>query len=273
MFHVEHLKLWFPRQDWGTGFGDHIQIMSVVPHWQAKHPGAPVTVAYQRMRNTEAIWHFPGVEYIECDRAPDGDYLNGFHHNAWPPRDEWWQKLGLDWEDKRFWYWLTDHEAMYAQTVWQAMPRPWVVVQATGGMAVKRWHGFGVVADELSKETGGTVLVMDTVGTYQGRLPVIGRGRVRDAVAIAATADMFVGWDSGPFYAAIGRLVPSVGIFSVFNADKLYYPVTAPATIALEGKPAQFVVADVMRSARQLLEATYDVGRPYRCFRSGWAFQ
>lgn len=255
MFHVKHeLKLWWPKQSWGTGWGDHVQIASVIPEWQMLHPGSPVRCAQQQMVNSEALWHIPGVDLFHAEAPPDGDYVDAFNTSPWPPRKTLWDALGLDWDNKRYWYHVTHEEREYGLRVWSRRPRPWVVVQTTGGMGSKRWAHWPYIAETIQEEFGAGVLLLDPNGQYKGnQLTRIGRGRVRDVMAIVATADMFVGWDSGPFYTAIGADVPSVGIFSVWQAEWLYWPVTSPPTIPIEVQPGNLQPRELMSAVRDLM--------------------
>lgn len=260
MFHVKLLKLWWPKQVWGTGWGDHIQLASVIPEWQMLNPGGRVLCAQQQMVNSEALLHIPGVELFHAEEPPEPDYIDAFNTSPWPPRKVYWDAVGVDWENKRYWYHVTPEEREYGLRVWSRRPRPWVVVQTTGGMASKRWAHWPYVAEQIQEEFNAGVLMLDPHGQYKGKsISRIGLGRVRDVMAIVATADMFVGWDSGPFYSAIGADVPSVGIFSVWKADWLYWPVTTPSTIPLECKPESLEPREVMAAVRDLM--SHVVGR------------
>jgi hypothetical protein len=80
------------------------------------------------------------------------------------------------------------------------------------------------------------------------------RCRLRLSLAIAATADVFIGFDSGPFYAAIGNLVRAVGIFPIKPADWLYWPVREPLSVPLEAFPCDAIPPrHIAWSALQLL--------------------
>lgn len=271
MFHVKHLKLHFRAEAWGTGTGDFLQLMAAVPEWQRRNPGAPVTIAYQRVRNTPAYMHFPGVTYREVEWLDEADYIDVMLHRYDPPRCTLFEDLGLDWADKRFYYPLTEQEAHYARNVWAGRPRPWITLQTGGGMFCKRWPALASMPEVLEEQTKGTVIVLDWAQQYRGRcLRVGGAADLRLVLALASTSDLFMGWDSGPFYAAIGRLVPAVGLFPVRAAEMLYWPVREPSTIIMQGPVRAYEPRDFMGSALKLLEATFDADRPSKSLCSGW---
>lgn len=226
----------------------------MVVEWQILHPGSKVICVQQPMLNWEAIHHIPGVEYHVADSPPDDTFIDMFNTSPWPPREPLWERFGVDWKQKRYWYNLTAEEREYGLRVWSRLPRPWVVMQTTGGMDCKRWHHWPMIAQTVQEEFGAGVLLLDPHGQYQGKdIGRIRRGRVRDVMAIVGTADLYVGWDSGPFYTAIGMEVPSVGIFGVFKADWLYWPVTTPPTIPLEVKPEHLEPRDMLEAVRDLM--------------------
>jgi ADP-heptose:LPS heptosyltransferase len=86
---------------------------------------------------------------------------------------------------------------------------------------------------------------------------VVGLQDLRLTLAIAATADMFVGHDSGPLYAALGNLVPSVGLFATEEPNALFYPISEPeirmlfAPLALSQVPVDDVTADCIAIAHE----------------------
>lgn len=250
------MKLWLPRQDWGTGIGDFIQITSVIPPWQHANPGQEVVIAYQTMKNTETCFGIPGVTYVEAEEPPDGTFLNAFECSPRPPRSVWWERWGLDYFKKRLHWFPSETERAYAAGVWGLGGAPKIVIQRRGGMWHKFLGCFDLLADFFAREIGANVIVLDPWGESRAKEPGVRRsapGRLRDTLALVGGADLYVGWDSGPLYAALGQLVPTVGIFSVWPPQGLYWPVTAPANVALEGVPDAIPPLDIALEAIQLL--------------------
>lgn len=249
------MKLWMPRQTWGTGVGDYLQILGVIPYWQRLNPGAEVVLAFQHVPNFEAVRNIPGVTYVETDSPPDRDFIDAFSASPGPPRSHWWERCGLDWNQKRFHYWLTEAERHYAEWVWGAT-RPRVIVQRRGGMYQKLYGSFDAIARFMA-DLGCNVIELDPHRNGRIYHPVRRgvNGRLRDTLALVATADLYIGWDSGPFYVALGSAVPGVALFPITDPQGLYWPVQTPHTIALNGIPDEIPPSDFVRDAIRLLSS------------------
>ena len=243
------LNLWLPRQNWGTGVGDHIQICSVIPAWQKANPTGSVTIAYQRMASTDAIFNIPNVHYVECDEAPDESFINAFAGSPGPPRSSWWTSLGLDYfaPDKRLYYYPTPTEIAVARERWNT-DKLRVVVQNRGGMQSKIWGAAPRITDLLVRHNVAVAMLdaVDGIRPTEYHIRIYRTG-VREALSIVATADLFVGFDSGPFYAALGSDVPAIGIFPYKWAppEQIFYPVCTPKNTCLCVAPDELPPLDV----------------------------
>ena len=124
-------------------------------------------------------------------------------------------------------YSMTDNEVFNAYDFWHKLPGgAKVVLQWQGGDQNKTHPELMHVLDYL-KSLKCKICVLDhrKTGPQQYRAPALG---VRFALSLCATADLFVGYDSGPFYAAIGGLVPSVGLFPNEHPDDIFTPIRVP---------------------------------------------
>ena len=253
------LNLWSPWQEYGLGVGDHLQVWAAIPAWQRANPGQPVRLAHQGYESVAALYNWPGVEYIRADQHPDG-YRHIWQASHGPPWWDWYAELGQPWDTKRLYYWPTDSERAYADLVWGS-ERPRVLLQWTGGMAVKMYAYWPDVLHRLRVNVRGNVIVADWRESpdapqecWRVGARLMPRCDLRLALAIAATADLFVGFDSGPMYAALGCEVPSVGIFPVLPASQLFHPIVTPRVVPLEAHPCNAIPPDhIVTAALQLL--------------------
>ena len=270
------LKLWFSSFR-KPGVGDYIHAMSLIPEWQSRNPGQTAFVAYAPYINAEAILGWPGVTYEVSEEPPSGfdDIFYSIHF-----RQSRYAVFGADWNDKRQHYYVSPAEVAYAQTIW-GEARPRICLQWAGGLAEKTYSHLGNVYQHLCRRSKN-VAVLDMRCTFDPRkcgsdlargvvqekapgIVVRGRADLRLTLAIAATADLFVGFDSGPMYAALGSRVnasgdqggvPCVGLFAHEDPEVIFMPITTPevrllfSLLDLERIP----VLDVLAACDNLLE-------------------
>ena len=258
------MKLWFGSLS--PGIGDYIHAMSIIPEWQKRNIGERVVVAtkpYGIDPRVSVMLHWPGVDYIESSDSPDGFYdiwqnLPGSQFVRpinWDRRRRY-ADFGLPWNWKRMYYPLRPDEREYAETIWGRHVRPRIVLQWDGGMDSKAFPAMEQVYDHL--DSMGDVIVLDYKRTAPARIErrIVGMRDVRLVLALPSTADMFVGYDSGPFYAAIGNLVPSVGLFPTEDPDMLFMPIISPDIRLLFARHAlhRIPLDDVLSACDQIFE-------------------
>lgn len=246
------LRLVFPPQPWHAGVGDHLMRAMVISSWQKAHPGEPVHLCLQTPEG-QALLNWPGATYV---KHPTEDFLNVWPLSAWGDTRRLFEALGVDWSTKRLHYWPTPEEMARASLIWGdthvRIPTR-VVLQLSGGMNVKRYSGWPEVV-RLLQDAGLNLVALDRAGSWPDcPVPVYRGNELRMALALAASADCFLGFDSGPFYAALGAGVPAVGLFPCAWPEQLFEPILDADYFAHEcgGNPdlvpPKALVEDVLR--------------------------
>lgn len=255
---LEMLQVYVGRPD-GIGCGDMIQWASAIPEWQRQHPGQGVELAYLPIRNSDVLFNIPGVDYQKATRCPRG-FVDLYNLHLVPGRvQRVFEALGLDWQRKRLWWFPTADELAYANHIWGSQ-RPRVAVP---------WHLYGgwrgrdtvntpwLVEQLLANDCRVVVLDQDSVAPDLGTTTYRHEQyrSLRWLLAIAATADLFVGVSNLAFYAALGCNVPAVGVFTRTNPEHLFWPVTEPKCFVhwARDAPDKIPIDGVWESARHLL--------------------
>lgn len=142
--------------------------------------------------------------------------------------------IGLPAQDALPQLWMTDAEKARALEILtlhhgrgQDVRLPLIAVQpGANDPQIREWGAarYARVADALSAETGGSVILMggreeqatademaDKMKT--SAISLVGRLQLREALAVIGQCDLWLGNDSGLLHAAVSQRVPSVGIF------------------------------------------------------------
>lgn len=205
------MRLAFPWQPWGMGIGDHLlRAMVIEPYRRTGR--ADELLIYAPTAGGQSLRNWPGSTFT---REWDSSYLDICAATGSPEfLKPLFQRLELDWVDKRFYYFPTAHESAFAER-WWGPARNRVLIQVQGGMANKRYSKWHEVARELE---GKGCSVRFLAGTMQ----------MRKSLAAVSACDVFIGFDSGPFYAALGSWKPSVAIFPNDSPERLFHPIRGP---------------------------------------------
>lgn len=240
------------------GIGDYLTVFMAVGEYLKRWPSAIAHVAYMPSPNVDCVLGWDRVEYLETETCPPGYWhilresarwqdiewwRCGFH-----PRKIWFDRLGLDWYNKRMHYRVTRDEIDYAERAW-GMARPRVAIGWHGSSWAKEYPRMGDVADWFIAH-GANVLGIDQRGLSRGHGRSLPSGTtVREALSIPATADMYVGTCSGPSYAAIGAGTPTVILMMYDAPEEIFAPLSWPPVWAhwkfddIAGIPVDDVVA------------------------------
>jgi hypothetical protein len=216
------------------GIGDYITVFAPIGEYLAKWPDAVAHVALQHSAKACCIEGWDRVEYSVVDRCPDG--YRDILATTWkdlPPEHEgtlhrhcWWVLAGVDWWNKRLRYYPTPEEIAAADALW-GDTRPRVALQWHGTFSDKTHRGWPGVA-RWFMDRGANLIGLDQYGIGTVGRSLVGTRPVREVLAVSATADMHVGFCSGPSYAALGAGVPSVILFPYDQPDEIFRPVTTP---------------------------------------------
>ena len=229
---MKDFRLRFTWENWGLGVGDHLMHAMVISSWQSMHPGEPVHLCIPTP-NGECLLNWPGAIYVKEEEAVD--YPCAWHLAPFGDLSVMFKHFGLDFHTKRLRYWITEGERARAEAAWGDInPRRYnrVLVQLSGGLPVKRYKYWVDVIRTL-RAAGCNIIALDHAHTLSsGIVPIYHGNDLRTALSFAATADVFVGYDSGPFYAALGAGVPAVGLFPCATPEQLFEPILDAVYIA-----------------------------------------
>lgn len=218
--------------NWGPGVGDYLHVMSLVSAWLDAYPDTVANVFYPDWADIQCINPWADVVYTAVpavDIRERRDFALFNYWNLWNvPRCRRYDNLGLDWYTKRLYYFTTPAEVLSAHQYWDSLPGDGcrVCLQWQGGDRNKTHPEWTKVLTHLD-EMGCRVAVLDhrKEGPIQRRIPA---GGVRFALSLCATADLFIGFDSGPLYAALGSLVPCIGLFPNEHPEDIFAPIRDP---------------------------------------------
>jgi hypothetical protein len=217
------------------GIGDYIIVFSPIAEYLRKWPYAIAHVAIQPSLKACCIEGWDRVEYIVSDTCPEGftDILSTTwkelppDYEGAPHRYAWWFLAGLSWWNKRLWYFPTREEVAAADALW-GKGRPRVSLQWHGTFKDKTHSGWPDVA-RWFMDHGANLMGLDQYGMTNAIGPrLVGTRSIREVLAVAATADIHVGFCSGPSYAALGANVPSVILFPYDQPHEIFLPITTP---------------------------------------------
>jgi hypothetical protein len=134
--------------------------------------------------------------------------------------------------------------------------KPRILVQHHGGCSEKSHSGY-LEMSGLFRSLGFNVADLDAcnLSNHPEDAKVIGTLPLMELAGICSTADLFVGFDSGPLFIALGNLVPSVSIVSLHRPDRIYLPLDEPVQMALfaQNAPELIPIDDVINEAFRIL--------------------
>lgn len=236
----------FPTQTWHAGVGDHIMRASAFYSKWLQDPSESIKFIVPDA-NGAAIWHWPFVDYKSGN---DREAYDAYEMASWGDFRKLWDGLGLDWQHKRMFYFLTTEERCFANGWWSlGKGSARIVVQAAGGMSNKRYRDWNRVINELE---GQNITLLDHLELFpQVKCRRFTDHHLRRALALVATADLFIGFDSGPLYAALGSLVPSVAIYPALEPEILTGPLIYPRYTGMiaAGDPNLVPWQDIVKEA------------------------
>jgi hypothetical protein len=219
------MNVWFNASG---GIGDHIIAMSAVVDWLSEDESRQATVAYFPSPHSQAILNHDRVSYIQAEEKPDDSFLDAMEIPM--SRNNKLAAMGL--KQRRYHYVVTPQEAVDASGWWRTKDHPEIrkiCVQWHGSCRAKMYAHWDTVLDWLTEFGDADVIVLDQWGEYEGKyFKMTGERDVRFILSLAATADLFLGFDSGPFYAALGNGVPSFAFFGHEPPENLGIPPEEP---------------------------------------------
>lgn len=235
----------FPGPLGFEGVGDYLWRASAFYSKWLEDPSDELVFAPAPRGSKMPILHWPGITYAAYHPAED--------HPCWTFLD-YCNHLKLEGSARRLYYFPTCQEREVAELYWAQRPGRRVFVQLRGGMEVKRYSHWGQVLLPLSEKKLNIV----TQNTIDFDLPETVRSlrgwTLRSVLAIVATADLFIGFDSGPLWAALGSRVKSVALFPVGDPTILCGPVGTPyCALACENIPDSVPPEDIVKEALAFL--------------------
>jgi hypothetical protein len=223
-----HLNIWF-HPYFHAGLGDYIQAISALTEWRNLASDRSATIAYHQHSNAISMLQEPNFDFQMVTRCPDG-FLNGWELGLA-------RRKGYDWlgirDVQRLYYTVTQDERIFAEKQWKDQS-PRVCLQWHGSTRNKMHSGWPILARHVLDQYDN-LLVLDQWNESPGDLPSIRGtlGNPRYALAVSATADVFIGHCSGPFWSALGNLVPSMSLFVDDFAHNICFPLQEPDHIIL----------------------------------------
>jgi ADP-heptose:LPS heptosyltransferase len=213
------LDLWL-NGDANAGIGDYIFAYNYAADMSQEYDCPASIVVHPKNPLSQTLLalnsHIPVISSHYC---PDG-YVDFFNS---PLLEDWFSRPRI-----RTSFLLMQRLYHQAEEYW-GHGRPRICLLWHGRADGKRWDaGFREIYRVYSS-AGCNVLGLDqlNVSMDYGRA-VRGDQDIGLILAIAASADLCVGFECGPWHAAVANLVPSVGMFIFRKPESLYFPVLDP---------------------------------------------
>jgi hypothetical protein len=196
----------------GAGVGDYIFCYNIALQMGAEriayHPDNPNAKTLHPVTLDEHLMIYPAAS------CPEG-FLDIFNSGSFYDR--------LQRPCERLYFPIEERFKEHALTMW-GEGRPRVCVVWHGRLTMKRWPGFWFCYRHFAM-AGYNVLGLDMQNVSEGYGRALrGEQPLYTVLAVAQTADLCIGFECGPWWAAVANLVPSVGIFPNHSAEQLCFP-------------------------------------------------